>query len=215
MKTPQSDTWIMLGSAPTAPKRLPLCREQYPYAKLITCNGGILLEPTPDAYLLADYTALEVYVQCALTAQMLGTYCITIRDEEPFAWCDESFESELNLDKLLSGMLCMEWVCRNGAKQVVIVGCDGYRHSQDYFSLEDRVDGMDEALLRRMSKFVSGVRIVGLAKDRMRKPVHNTPFMQKYMHVLFERWSDVQWIYFGRPLFELAAPNLEIVECEL
>lgn len=215
--TDQPCTWIVLGSSPFAPLRLEACRAAYPAAKLITCNAGIRLVPTPDVYCLSDIVALDLYREEALVAQRNGTHCITIRADGPaFHWCDEVFSSILQTDKILSGILCMEWVCeKRGAERVVMVGCDGYRHSRDYFDSNPTRNrkSLEAATTDHVYRFIQGANI-RLASEYMHQSTTNTGYMQQFMPRVFNHWKKVQWVFYGQPLYDIQAPNLEIVQCD-
>lgn len=71
--------WLVIGSSPHAPASLARARATCREDVSITCNGGILLEPAPDYYVLGDYIAMERYGILARVAQkQRGTHCVIV-----------------------------------------------------------------------------------------------------------------------------------------
>lgn len=134
------NTWIALGSGPSAPEALPEVLARYPRATVITCNGGIEILPHPDIYVLIDKTACTTFQQSAVLAKSAGSWLVTLNrcdaalKERCVHWFDEfvcvpghSAPAPGRYGRFVrSGPFCIEYACMHGADCVVLVGWDGY-----------------------------------------------------------------------------------------
>ena len=64
--------WLMIGSSPTVVDTLPRVLAAVSDVKIITCNSGWKLWPTPDVYLVVDQIACANYVEAAKAVQSAG-----------------------------------------------------------------------------------------------------------------------------------------------
>lgn len=150
-----TQAWIVCGSGPDAREMLAEARRRYPHARTITTNQGIELFPAPDrpdVYWLSDMHACQIYHDQAMAAQARGTRLVTMR-REPRAL------RERRLDRFdqfvpggsggaynqfvrgaytagLSGLLCLSYAIHHGARQIHLVGMNGYtgQAGEDYFA---------------------------------------------------------------------------------
>lgn len=141
--------WLHIGTSPSVNRTLAHVRSQFEFDKTITCNSGILLEPTPDVYLAVDMKIGHLFEIETKEAQAAGTRLVTLARSEhsikqrKLEHFDE-FITEGRSDPTLkewgmfrlTGPMCLEYACRNGATEIVMVGCDGYRGGDavDYFN---------------------------------------------------------------------------------
>jgi len=180
--------WLVLGSSPSAPWALRAARDEQRIDKLITCNGGILLEPAPDVYFLSDTGACQMYREHARRAAAVGTRCVTLRRCESalkyreIEWFHEFLylEGEGYEPFQISGCCCLEYAVKNGADVVVMCGMDGYdprRKSSDYFRPDMR--NLDKATHVNLT-------------ERCIQPITRK---------LAEKYPKVTWICYGNPLY--------------
>jgi hypothetical protein len=180
--------WLVLGSSPNAPWALRAARDEQRIDKLITCNGGILLEPKPDVYFLSDSGACQMYRDHARRAGVAGTRCVTLKRCESalkyreIDWFHEfvSIEPEGYEPFQLSGCFCVEYAAHNGADVVILCGMDGYdpkKLGSDYF----RAD------MRSLDR----VTHVNLTQKCI------LPITKK----LVAKYPKITWICYGNPLY--------------
>jgi hypothetical protein len=152
----------------------------------ITSNRGIRLI-SPTYYFLSDQAACRNYLpdlkrhkhtitltlkreDSALRARGLEYFQEFVREGHPY----EPFK--------LSGLWCIEYACRHGASELLIVGMDGYRWAGDRFG-----------------------------EDHPRQATnHNEAIIEPQMAILVKKYPAVQFIFYGKPLYQVAGPNVEI-----
>lgn len=196
-------TWLFIGSSPSAPAGLALARRTHVIDRTITCNAGILLEPTPDVYLCIDHVACRRYADHAMAAASRGTHTVTLaRDERALRERRlDQYAERLTLPGhgeptretwgsfRYSGPLCMEYALRHGASRLILVGCDGYRHgdAHDYFDGEYR---------RPINPRTATGEVV---VPRTRR--------------LCQLWPETQWTVYGSLAYAINEPNWHVVPC--
>ena len=146
-------TWILVGSGPSVVNTLPAVWPQCRPCGVITGNAGIKLVPLPDVYVCCDMVATRRYADAARVAQHNGAHLVTLKRkqvaliERDCEWYDEFLElgrgpatRETWGEFRYTGPLMAEYCCRRlGARDIVLVGCDGYQDGQDeYFDQPDR-----------------------------------------------------------------------------
>lgn len=130
--------WLCLGGSPLARVAYQKGLLQRP-DRIISTNAGILIDPRPDFYLLFDWKATELYDEPARRAWRGGTIILTQATKplgfypvqhafKPTAidWADEYVDMAGYEPIQASGLLCVEYACRNGASEVLLCGMDGY-----------------------------------------------------------------------------------------
>lgn len=194
--------WLHIGSSPSVVEYLPRARQENRIDRTVSCNAGILIEPRPDVYLSVDFPSNRRFAEQARTAQAAGTHLVTLR-REPSAlkardcdWYDEFLE--LPPAGLLTrenwgafrytGPLSIEYAIRHGATTVILVGCDGYTGTNDYF--DGWTDGKQEpaGVYQRMT-----VEVLQPALQRLATVFH-----------------DVQFIQYGRPVYAICGANWSV-----
>ena len=194
--------WLMIGTSPTVLQTLPIARQQG-IGRIITCNGGLGVVPTPDVYIATDQIACQKYAPAARQAQQHGTRCVTLlrqksalRDRDCH-WYDEFLELGTGEPTAATwgcfqytGPQTLEYALRNGATSVVMAGCDGYRYcdGNDYFdnqTLNPRPDGDPQQRTQCMAR--------------------------RYLQLA--RLFPVPIIQYGDPVFDIDAPNWRKAEC--
>jgi len=204
-----SNEWIMIGTAPSVERTLERVKRIAPDAITITTNGGIRVEPLPAFYVLVDQVACEYYKSDARTAFWGGSYLVTLkRDPDALKrrgvdWFNEFVEIPREKSKphrggygsfRFSGPFCLEYACNHGARTIHLVGFDGYRFQGDYVHADNpgRIGPKDpktEGLLR--------------TKDIL-EPACND---------IARAWSNVQFVQYGEPVFEVDADNWRVEQC--
>lgn len=189
--------WLHIGTSPTVKETLPHVRQEFQFDKIMTCNRGLLLEPFPDVYLATDMKVGKLHEKDARTAQAKGTRLVTLQRNEQsliqrrMHFYDE-FITEGRSDPTradwgmfrLTGPMCLEYACRNGAKEIVMVGCDGYRgEAQDYF---------DDCW-----------------RDKRPGCEHRTQILHMAFGLVANCFDDVRFIRYGKPLRNVDARNWE------
>ena len=134
------NTWIVVGSGPSAPIVLPSVMAAHPGATTITTNGGIDICQKPDVLVLIDQLASHTFAEQARHAQSHGTRLVTLRRDidalisRNCHWYDEfvtvpghAKPTKTSFGRFVrSGPFCVEYACQNGADLIVLVGWDGY-----------------------------------------------------------------------------------------
>lgn len=187
--------WLMVGTSPTVVDTLPQVRERYTFDRTITCNGGIGLL-RPDVYVLVDYVAGLKWHEEARAAQQLGTRLVTLKrklsvmKDRKVDHFDEFLELPNGPPTLTkwgefrySGPLCMEYAVRNGATEVIVVGCDGYRTN----SPADYYDGQD----------------VGHRRPAMAGPQRTHEVLREGFQQIANVWPDVVVKQYGSPNYTI------------
>ena len=195
--------WLHIGTSPTVNDTLPLARGLFNFDKIITCNRGILLEPKPDFYLATDMKVGRQYETEARAAQAAGTRLVTyLRDQQAMIDRRVDFYDEFITEGVgdptraawgmfrLTGPMCVEYACRTGCTELVMVGCDGYRGQPhaDYFD--------------------------DYWRDERPGAEHRTQIMHLAFRKIAEVFHDVRFIRYGRPLRNVPdCPNWEERPC--
>lgn len=190
--------WLHIGTSPSVLDYLPRARQENRVDVTITCNAGIKLEPRPDYYAAVDFPSHRRFVEQAREAQRKGTHLITAQ-REPSAlkdrdcdWYDEflSFGSgpptrEKWGEFRYTGPMCMEYAIRHGAMTLILVGCDGYTGTKDYF--DGWTSGGDDppGIYQRMT----------------------VEILQPAIQRLVRLWPEVTWIVYGRPVYAIQGDN--------
>ncbi len=133
--------WIVCGAGPDAPQMLALARARHPQARIITTNEGISLFPAPDrpdVYFLTDSYGCQIYHDQAMAAQQRGTWLVTPNREAralKTRRVDQFDEFAGGFEGTLSGLMCLEYAVHHGARQIHLVGMNGYTGEKngDYF----------------------------------------------------------------------------------
>ena len=143
--------WVFIGSSPSVPRQLADILPTLRPCKTITTNAAIKLLPRPDVYFLSDHVACNRYSKLAEIAKKNGTHTVTLHrfrqalESRNVHWFDEFVLN--GVDPPLpnrwsafnqSGPWCMEYACRNGATELHLLGCEGYRNDVSYFDQEVR-----------------------------------------------------------------------------
>ena len=181
------NTWIVVGSGPSAPMVLPSVMTAHPGATTITTNGGIDICQKPDVLVLIDQLASHTFAEQARYAQAHGTRLVTLRRDidalisRNCHWYDEfvavpghAKPTKTSFGRFIrSGPFCVEYACQNGADLIVLVGWDGYARGyvngkqvpDDRVAVEDAIN--NEALAD--IKAAHNVMIVraGVANERV------------------------------------------------
>lgn len=195
------DTWLILGSSVGAER-------WYGQAKALadvrcTCNGGITVESEPDWYWLTDPHAIERHLETARAASQRGVRIITSRQSAKakgelvrlaHTTLDYArrFEQRWRRGEYVngrtSGCFLVQFAINNGAKRVLLVGMEGYK-SRENEVVTDYFDGRD-----------------GLAShgDTMH---YYVPMMRS----IIEQCPDVEFVFYGHPNYDVAAPNVTVV----
>lgn len=207
--------WIVCGAGPDAPKMLAVAKRRYPHSTTITTNSGIRLfrEPDrPDYYFLTDMYGCQIYHDEAVAIQARGSRLLTLRRDKsalkqrrvdhfdefiPMVGGYEQFTRK-GLTARLSGLLCMQYALMRGARELHLVGLNGYtgRPGGDYYEQDAPVT----------------------AHRRLRNHTENTiaPFTQAAV----EACPDVDFVFYGRLNYSVGGPNVrrvvpreELIEC--
>ena len=208
------ERWLMVGSSPSVTSTLPAVTDRIGWrtvaahgdvwtelvdTTVITCNSGIKL-CCPDVFLCVDMNSGHWYGELAKAAQERGTRLVTLqRDaralrERNVDWYDEFLVLGNGPSRTqygpfrYSGPLCVEYACMHGAKEVHLVGFDGYRKQDDYFDANDIPRG----------KLVNCFQ------------THTVDNLQPAMREIARVWHDVRFIQHGDPVFEVGADNWEV-----
>jgi CMP-N,N'-diacetyllegionaminic acid synthase len=211
-----SQAWIVCGAGPDVRQMLALARAKYPHAVTITTNSGIRLfkEPDrPDYYFLTDMHGCRIYHDEAKAIQARGSRLVTLRRDKsalkqrrldhfdefiPMAGGPGQFTRK-GLSAQLSGLLCMQYALMRGARELHLVGMNGYtgRPGGDYYEQDAPV--MSHRKLRSHTENVIG------------------PFTQAAV----EACPDVDFVFYGRLNYRVGGPNVrrvvpreESIECE-
>lgn len=196
-----ADTWLILGSSPSAARLYPIVRRQADV--VATCNNGLAIEPTPDLYWLTDSVAVDLYRDAAHGAKARGTRIITstlavthrpilaeLADEVldyDVTQTDRWSPGHLRNCRTSGGMLLQLAVLR-GAARVVMVGMEGYRSSTDALE-RDYFDGRTGS--------ASHGRVMG----------YYWPFVQS----LIDQSPQVAFELHGKPVYPLVGDNFDRV----
>jgi hypothetical protein len=142
--------WVFVGSSPAAPEQVRTILPRLHPCRTITANAGIKLL-RPDVYFLADHVACQRYSELAREAKANGTHTVTMHryrqalEARNVQWFDEFLINGVDPPLPhrwgaynMSGAICIEYACRNGASEVHILGCEGYSDVQSYFDQSER-----------------------------------------------------------------------------
>lgn len=205
-----TDTWICLGSSPSAPEMLPVALAGYPGACRITTNSGLLLMTPPDLaphyYFLSDHVACKMFAERAMELRHThGTQIITlgrcddailrrgltevdylINPTRPSRPCD--FLPGVYSDCMFSGIYCAQFCLNNGAKTIAIVGNEGYP-----FHVEDKCYwNSEEPLTKRQAV------------------AYTTNWIGPWWRAAVAHRKDVTFHFYGRLNYEVSGPNVRI-----
>jgi len=195
--------WIVAGAGPDAREMLALARARHPVAQIVTTNEGInLFEPPdrPDAYFLTDAKACEIYGQKSRDIQARGTRLVTLR-RDPQALkmrrvdhCDEFVAISGAHNQFvrngytagLSGLLCLQYAINQGARQIHLVGMNGYtgQKNGDYF------DGHEPANTGR------------------KRHMHTETVIQPFTQAAVDECQDIEFVFYGALNYSVAGPNV-------
>lgn len=208
-------TWIVCGAGPDARKMLALALARHPHAVTITTNSGIRLfkEPDrPDYYFLMDMHGCRIYHDEALAIQRLGSRLVTLRRDKaalkqrqvdhfdefvPIVGGYEQFTRN-GLTARLSGLLCMQYALMRGARELHLVGMNGYtgRPGGDYHGHDAPV----------------------MSHRRLRSLTENV--IEPFTQAAVDACSDVEFVFYGRLNYSVGGPNVrrvvpreELLEC--
>lgn len=194
--------WLHIGTSPSMLEYLPRARQENRIDVTITCNAGILIEPRPDFYAAVDFPSHRRFHEHARKAQEQGTHLITLKrveaslKERNCHWYDEFLDlpngpptREKWGEFRYTGPMCMEYAIRHGATTLILVGCDGYTGTNDYF--DGWTDGKQEP---------AGVY------QRMTCEVLR-PAIQRLVRL----WPEVQWLVYGNPVYAIQGENWRVV----
>ena len=201
--------WLVIGSSPSVVYTLPRVVESFaekPF-KVITCNSGISLWPVPDFYVAVDEKASVWRAPFAKHAQQHGTKLITLDrcpqslKDRDVDWYDEFVTNGKGKPTrtaygafAYSGPLCVEYACHHGAKQIHLVGMDGYRKGID----DDHFDAGEVPRTKSADAW---------AKCTLE---HIQPRMQDLAAV----WSEIKFIQYGDPCYEVLADNYLVIRSD-
>lgn len=193
----------MIGTAPSVEYTLPMVRFD-DYDAIITTNGGIRLHPNPTYYVLIDMVASEGYYEEGVAAQSMGTKLVTLKREQRalksrkvdhFDMFISISEGQPTRDQFgrfrYSGPFCLEFACHHGAKQIDLIGFDGYRKFGDYH------EATKIPVRRRPVKY-------GIYATR--------DYVQPACEDIAEAWYDVTFNQIGDPVFGVDRPNWNQIE---
>ena len=194
--------WLMVGSSPSVLDTLPQVMLDLDNPTIITCNSGIKL-CEPHHYVCVDQYASHYYVSYAKEAQKRGCNLITLKrvpealKARNVAFYDEFLEVQGHGvpsrsqygEFVYSGPLTLEYACHNGATDVHIVGCDGYRWNGDYFDPQTTRTERDVRELTKRTAMLFGE--------------------------IAHAWHDVKFVQYGNPVFDILQPNWEVRKCVL
>lgn len=189
-----SQIWLMVGSSPSVIDVLPKVRESLTNPTIITCNSGIKIVH-PRHYVCVEQTAVNHYANAAQVAKSCGVNLITLNRSHLRSrnvhWYTEFIENqpgpptrEKYGEFRRSGGLTLEYACRNGAKEIHLVGVDGHRNENDYF---------DGEILRRITK-----------------DSENDVLTELYTQIATV-FDDIQFFHHGDPVLDIQANNWEVV----
>jgi len=208
--------WIVCGSGPDAREMLAVARARYPGAMAITTNAGINLFVTPDrpdVYFLTDARGCQIYHEQAKAIQKQGSRLVTLRRDiqalkqrrvdhfdqfVPITGGPSQFVRG-GYTACLSGLLCVQYAINNGARQIHLVGMNGYTGTNggDYF-------GQYEPPNRGRKRRMHTESVIG-------------PFMQAAV----ESCTDIEFVAYGQLNYPMAGPNVrhvvprgEMCQCE-
>jgi len=181
----------MIGSSPLAVEAVERVKADNDVDKVITCNRGIVIDPTPDYYFLTDGKASRLFNAHARNAQMAGTVCVTLKRCEAalrnrgLDWFDEIVREDDGYEPFkMSGIWCLEYAARHGATTIFLAGMDGY--SGD-LSVPDY--------------FVSTWGHVTRQTDWTHE------IIKPRCDVLAAKYPDIAWIQYGQPRYSVRAAN--------
>lgn len=198
--------WLMIGTAPTVLCTLPIAHHLHPDAACVaTSNGGLGIWPVPDVYLATDMLATKRFAQQARQAQDNGTRLVTLRrnnrslKDRDSDWYDEFLELGRGLPSrakwgefTYTGPLLLEYLLRNGATKIILVGCDGYRHG-------DERDYWDGQTMERIP-----------ARTGQQRTIET---LGPGFEVRARLFPEVPIIQYGDPAFQIDSPNWEVRRC--
>lgn len=211
MTDPRLSTWLVVGSSPSARAGLDYARHMLadtPHM-VITTNGGIMLVPEPDVFLIHDPAAAKKFDRHIRAARAVGTRIVKSRlrghrqahvmaevDADEVIWSERPDGTRYRTDAYVSsgtsGSICAQWAVKHGAEHVVMVGMEGY--------LSDGAELRVETFDGRRGHRLQWKRTV----DRY------GPFMGS----MCQQLPAVRFTWIGRPIYDqfLDWPNAWIVE---
>jgi hypothetical protein len=188
------DTWVCLGSSPSAPAMLKVALADYPDAVTITTNSGIRLL-TPDYYFLSDSLARRMFggdaralsrakrtVFIARKARELPDILI---NNERTDVSPQTFIRGQYTQNNLSGLYCVQFALMNGAKTIVAVGHEGYSSRRGDPQYWDRTDGTSPNLLHYTEDFIA-----------------------PWWRACVAACPDVAFHFYGNLRYDIAGPNV-------
>lgn len=198
------NAWIICGAGPDAREMLATVRGRYPSATTITTNQGIELFPAPDrpdVYFLTDSCGCRLYHDQAMDAQRRGSRMVTLRREigplkdrglESFdefvpagsaKVCNQFVRGMYTAG--LTGLLCLQYAINHGAKQVHMVGMNGYIGGSgvDYFESD------------------------GPANLGITKRSHTENIIVPFTQSAIDSCPDVEFIVYGRLNYNVSGAN--------
>lgn len=199
-------SWIVCGAGPDVRQMLALARARHPHAVTITTNSGIRLwaEPDrPDYYFLTDMHGCQIYHDEARAIQSRGSRLITLRRDKsalkqrrvdhfdefvPMVGGYEQFTRK-GLTARLSGLLCMQYALMRGARELHLVGLNGYtgRPGGDYYEQDAPIT----------------------AHRRLR--MHTDETIQPFTQAAVDACQDVDFVFYGRLNYSVGGPNVRRV----
>lgn len=195
--------WIVCGSGPDARENLAIARARLPHAQVICTNMGIrLFEPPdrPDVYFLTDMRGCQLYHDDAKAAKSRGTRLVTLR-RAPQAIKQrrlehfDQFVPILNQPNVfvrnaytagLSGLLCLQYAINAGAREIHLVGMNGYtgQRNGDYFDAYEPEN-----------------------KGR-RRAMHTENVIGPFIQAAIDGCPDVEFVFWGQVNYPAAGPNV-------
>jgi CMP-N,N'-diacetyllegionaminic acid synthase len=200
------NAWIVCGAGPDAREMLAIARTRAPHAITITTNSGIHLFPppnVPDFYFLTDARACVMYNKASRDAQAAGTRLVTLRRDMqavkqrnlehfdefiPITGGHNQFTRH-GLTAALSGLLSLQYAMMRGAKQVHLVGMNGYKGngSGDYYNKDIPIN------------------------TGRRQKMHTENTIAPMMTEMIEQCPDVEFIFYGKINYPAAGKNVRRV----
>lgn len=209
------NTWLIVGSSPTAPEYFEQARERYDYATTFACNSAIKLfeDKRPDYFIAVDEcagillqefikpaieqgTQFVTYAKSMLLENLKGNISLPgfeVKLPEPTILLDigKDVQATYRPGRVVfaqySGLAAMQYALKRGAERLVLVGCDGYPGGKPMVDFPVvTFDG-------------HGGDSWG---DRQTFTV-----IEPFMRSMVARCPKVEFIQYGKPLFTVDAPN--------
>jgi len=204
------DSWIVLGSSPSAKERYGDVEGCFDY--VITCNRGIYLERHPTFYYLSDPVAYHLFRTEAMVAKESGTTLVGLTSPAAqHGWTEFDILVPDELNHGLSGINCLDFAARSGAGIIYLIGMHGYEPwkplEENHFEapLEENmliaerelgIESLQQWWLNRW--FAGGNSMAKRVVDKTQRVVDAHP--------------DVEFICVGRPHYKVYAPNWRVME---